>query len=58
MAGNNVPSSSAQTDVGNDATRQLGVGSWQNVVEEGEQGLGRAGAVVADLQPVRATLHR
>jgi len=41
----------------NDATRQLEGGLWQNVVEEGGQGLGSAGAVIADLQSVQATLQ-
>jgi hypothetical protein len=58
MAGNNIISSLAQSGVCNDATRQLEGGFWQNVVEEGEQGPGSAGAVVADLQSVGAILHR
>jgi hypothetical protein len=41
----------------NDATRLLEGGLWQNVVEEGGQGLGSAGAVVTDLQTVQATLQ-
>jgi len=58
MAGNNVLSSLAQSGVCNDATRRLEGGLWQIVVEEGKQGLGSAGAIVADLQSVGATLHR
>jgi len=41
----------------NDATRQLEGGLWRNVVEEGGQGFGSAGAVVTDLQTVQATLQ-
>src|SRR5258705_13668640 len=41
----------------NDATHLLEGGLWRNVVEEGGQGLGSAGAVVTDLQSVQATLQ-
>jgi hypothetical protein len=40
----------------NDATRFLEDGLWQNAVEEGGQGLGSAGHVVADLQTVQADI--
>ena len=58
MATGDVLSTFAQAGVVfNDATRQLEGGLWQNVVEEGGQGLGSAGAVVADLQSVQAALQ-
>jgi hypothetical protein len=41
----------------NDATRLLEGGLWRNVVEEGGQGFGSAGAVVTDLQTVQAALQ-
>ena len=47
----------AQTGaVFNEATRLLEGGLWQNIVEEGGQGLGSAGAV-ADLQTVQTSLQ-
>jgi hypothetical protein len=58
MAATNVLSTFAQAGaIFNDATRQLEGGLWQNVVEEGGQGLGSAGAVVTDLQTVQAILQ-
>jgi hypothetical protein len=57
MALPNVSTVAQAGAVFNDATRQLEGGIWQNVVEEGGQGLGSAQAVVADLQAVQAGLQ-
>jgi hypothetical protein len=57
MATNALSTFAQAGTVFNDATRQLEGGLWQNAVQEGGQGLGSAGAVIADLQSVQATLQ-